>query len=85
MECKKCVMEQFFVALQAPVSAPKDRKPDACGTEKKTAEQSPSARRSLFLNLCIIKGFYKSFNGLIFQFRLRYTLPAGSENEILLP
>lgn len=28
-------MEQFFVALQAPVSAPKDRKPDACGTEEK--------------------------------------------------
>lgn len=24
-----------FVALQAPVSAPKDRKPDACGTEEK--------------------------------------------------
>lgn len=35
MECKKCVMEQFFVALQAPVSAPKDRKPDARGTEEK--------------------------------------------------
>lgn len=35
MECKICVMEQFFVALQAPVSAPKDRKPDACGTEEK--------------------------------------------------
>ena len=28
-------MEQFFVALQAPVSAPKDRKPGACGTEEK--------------------------------------------------